>query len=137
MAITKLEQTTYPDFPDEKNDCTVRAYAKAANIPYTQAHAEIEAAGRRFGRGFRVHNFYTEQKQFLWYPRPARRVDNFILNIAHTGNWIIWIRGHVFAVCDSVVHDRHPKLNLKRHVLGAWQVSLVLRASELDNGEQK
>jgi hypothetical protein len=129
-----MERTTYDEVPNEKNDCTVRAYAKAAGITYTQAHIELTEAGRRHGKGFRVGPFY-EKKGFLWYPKPHRKVENFILNTAHTGNWIVWIRGHVFAVCDGVIHDHHPKLNLKRHVLGAWQVSLALRARDSFNGE--
>ena len=128
---SKVERTIYDDIPSEKNDCTVRAYSKAAGITYLQAHEELEAAGRKFGKGFRVKSFY-EARNFLWYPRPHRRVDNFILNIAMRGNWIIWIRGHVFAVCDGVIHDTHPRLNLKRHVLGAWQVSLVRSTSEVE-----
>ena len=123
---SKVERTTYDDLPNEKNDCTVRAYSKAAGIPYLQAHQELTDAGRIPGKGFRVWPFY-EKKGFLWYPRPHRRVDNFVLNIARNGNWIVWIRGHVFAVCDGVIHDTRPSAVLKRHVLGAWQVSLVTK----------
>jgi hypothetical protein len=131
---SKVQKTIYDDIPDEKNDCTVRAYAAASQRTYLEAHAKLAAAGRKHGKGFRVKTFY-EAEGFLWYPKPHRRVENFILNIAHTGNWIIWIRGHVFAVCDSVIHDTYPQTVLKRHVLGAWQVSLVLRTREPGNGE--
>ena len=121
----KVEKTLYNDIPNEKNDCTVRAYAKAAGITYLEAHAELAAAGRKHGQGFRVWTFY-EKKGFLWYPRPHRRVDNFVLNIAHTGSWIVLIRRHVFAVVDGAIHDSNPKYVLKKHVLGAWNVSLVM-----------
>jgi len=118
---SKVEKTLYNDIPDEKNDCTVRAYAKATGIEYLVAHTELKAAGRRHGQGFRVWDFY-EKKGFLWYPKPHRRVENFILNTARNKNWIILIRRHVFAVCDGVIYDTYPKAVLKKHVLGAWLV---------------
>ena len=35
----------------ERNDCTVRAFAAAANIPYDKAHAIMSKHGRGFGKG--------------------------------------------------------------------------------------
>jgi len=39
----------------EKNDCTVKAVAFAANVPYQEAHKLLAAAGRVPGRGVRRH----------------------------------------------------------------------------------
>jgi hypothetical protein len=108
---------------NEKNDCTVRAYALAANIEYKQAHANMFLAGRKCRRGFAIDKFYTEEfgKPL---PRPNMTVKNYVMYIAHTGRWIIEIRGHVFAVIDGVIHDEpNPDSNNERHVLQAWKCS--------------
>lgn len=44
---------------NEKNDCTVRAYATAAGIDYRQAHAELFVAGRKMRHGFHVQPFFN------------------------------------------------------------------------------
>lgn len=39
----------------ENNDCTVKALAVAARIPYEEAHADLSSKGRRNRRGFYTH----------------------------------------------------------------------------------
>lgn len=72
-------------------------------------------------RGFRVVKFY-DSKGWQKFPRPSMTVENYIRYIAHSGNWIIRIRRHVFAVIDGVIYDEMPEATMKCHVLNAWKV---------------
>lgn len=108
-------------YAHEKNDCTVRAYAVAAEIDYKVAHVELFLAGRKVKKGFVVEKFYTE-KFGKPMGRPNMSVGKFVSLIAGSGNWIIKIRGHVFAVKEGVIYDINPAWNLNRHVLMAWKV---------------
>lgn len=106
---------------NEHNDCTVRAYAAVMNISYMQAHADLFVAGRRMRRGFKVVGFFNE-KFGKPQPRPHMTVVNYVKYIAHTGKWIILIRGHVFAVINGVIHDINPTRNDNCYVVMAWRV---------------
>ena len=44
--------------PTETNDCTVRALANAANMPYESAHAYLKAEGRINRKGSRATQSY-------------------------------------------------------------------------------
>lgn len=106
---------------DEKRDCCVRAYAAVKGISYKQAHCDLWLAGRKMRRGFRCQAFYT--KEFgNPLPRPQMVVENYVKFIAHTGKWIIEIRGHVFAVIDGTIIDLYPQANHNRNVVRAWKV---------------
>lgn len=109
-------------YQNETNDCTVRAYAIAANIPYANAHAELFLFGRKNRHGINFIPF-ARSKGWKEYPRPSMEVDSYVKYIALTGRWIIAVRGHVFAVVDGTIHDtiRLSKL-VNRHVTHAWRL---------------
>lgn len=108
-------------YSNEKGDCTVRAYATAAEIPYKIAHAEMFLAGRKIGRGFNCVPFFIH-KYGEMMPRPKMTVQKFVNTFCLTGNWIVLVRGHVFAVINGTIHDEYPRLVLNMHVHGAWRV---------------
>lgn len=112
-------------FTNEKNDCTVRAYAIMRNIPYIQAHGIFYLAGRRPKRGTNVH-YAIYNKEFVRLNRPNMTVKRFIEFYASTGRWIIQIRGHVFAVVDGCIQDQNPMANLNCHVLMSWMHNPLL-----------
>lgn len=105
---------------NERNDCTVRAYAAVKGISYQQAHAILFVYGRKMRRGFRVGEFFNSEFGSP-LPRPAMTVENYVNYIAHSGKWIILISKHVFAVIDGKIIDTNPEYNLSRHVKAAWK----------------
>lgn len=104
----------------EKNDCTVRAFADAMGIEYMTAYGMMLGFGRKKGKGFRCDSLYARYAEPM--PRPSMTVANYVKFIAHTGNWIIEIRGHVFAVRNGEIRDINPSYNLERHVVKAWRM---------------
>lgn len=120
------KQNTSTRFELEKNDCTVRAYAEAFEIPYADAHIKLLLAGRSIRKGV---NFDSVMKklhpEIVSYPRPHMTVGKFIALFCRRGNWIIKIDRHVFCVKDRVIYDAgYPPGNINCHVLSAWFVSL-------------
>lgn len=109
--------------PGEKNDCTVRALAEAFEIPYLEAYGMLLVNGRKFKHRFNFIRFMRETYPHIQeMPKPHMTVANYINTIAHSGNWMILIRGHVFTVKDKVIIDINPLSNLNRHVLIAWRI---------------
>ena len=110
-------------FPDETNDCTVRAASIALDISYAKAHAMLAKAGRPDKDGPRACVFSNFMKTLgyvkheyparyctvkKWYgPIHRRKYITFKrwLPEHSTGRYIVDMRGHVFAVIDGVVHD--------------------------------
>jgi len=105
----------------EKNDCTVRALMDGLEIPYLEAYGIALGCGRKKGKGANILG-YLDSIAIKKYPKPNMSVDSYIRFIAHTGNWIIQIRGHVFAVREGEIRDEYPKGNLNCHVIQAWRV---------------
>lgn len=113
----------------ENNDCTVKALAVAANIPYAEAHALLAAKGRRTGEGayqfmyhgilrelgFTVTRVSTDEIQARY---PKAKTGGYIYknitshhialypeawNDGHT--YLLQMNGHVGAVRDGKLHD--------------------------------
>lgn len=105
---------------NEKNDCTVRALMEGLGVPYMTAYGMAIGCGRRKNKGCFLDSLLDNIAKP--HPRPKMSVVNYIQYIAHSGNWIIQIRGHVFAVIDGVLKDEYPKANLDCHVIKAWRV---------------
>ncbi len=108
----------------EKNDCTVRALMDAMEIPYLEAYGMLLAFGRKKGRGIKASVSYEIYGAFAVakHPRPNMTVENYVRYICHTGNWIVEVRGHVFAVVSGVIRDINPSANLNCHVLNSWRM---------------
>jgi len=119
--INLLSKGRPDEFNYERNDCTVRAYSNAAHISYQDAHNELASLGRKVGKGFRF-SILAELKGWKVVPRPHMTAETFVRSIALYGNWIVRIKGHVFAVVNGEIQDIYPAASLKCHVLQAWLV---------------
>lgn len=119
------KQNTSARFELEKNDCTVRAYAEAFEIPYADAHLKLLIAGRQIRKGAHFESIMKKlHPEIESYPRPHMTVGKFVALFCRRGNWIIKIHRHVFAVKDRVIYDMVSEANINCHVLSAWFVSL-------------
>ena len=110
----------------ETNDCTVRALAVAANIPYDQAHALMAKHGRKFRQGT-MHKTqlkaYTEAggelraifgsdkgARYRALQSPDVPVTDGItlktlLEKIPMGRFVVIVKGHAFAVVNRKVAD--------------------------------
>lgn len=114
------------DVAGETNDCTVRAFAAAANIPYTEAHAIMAKHGRKFGDGTRHATqikAYAEKggklKAIFGNTRGARFRAHSEPHVPHEkgitlktlldeiplGRFVCLMRGHAFAIIDRELAD--------------------------------
>lgn len=89
-------------FPDENNDCAVRAYAIAFDIPYYQAHKELADFGRKNGKGIVFHRFLAYKG--IYVTRHKGTVKRFVEEHSE-GVYIAKIRRHVFAVKEGKIFD--------------------------------
>lgn len=93
----------------ETNDCTVKAVAALANVPYEYAHMHMKAIGRRKGRGPTWKGFYKGLRNMnLWYERayiPGKTVRTLQKNLPSKGRYLIIVSGHVLAAVDGKVID--------------------------------
>jgi hypothetical protein len=140
----RYNRTEYPH--REHNDCSVRALAAAAGVPYTQAYKALAKAGRKKGRGAflsswirqgRLPGFTFEQV----LPRPLvfshavcgtaiykqgslrPTLKQFIRRYPE-GTYLVIQSGHAFAVRNSVVIDANrpgPRVRVQQ----AWKVVAV------------
>jgi hypothetical protein len=111
----------------EKNDCTIRAYAIMKQCSYMQAYGKFYLEGRKPKRRTSVH-MEIYDNEFIRIGRPNMTVGRFIQSLAFKGRWIIQVRGHVFAVVDSVIYDTgNPMWNVDRHVIMAWMIKSVVK----------
>jgi hypothetical protein len=97
----------------EHNDCTVRAFSVAADIPYSEAHTIFKAAGRKDRKGTSI-TFMADLCRDKSYGRfNATRVDMKFQRVSlaqfcrdfKKGNFMVVKHGHAFAVKDGVVFD--------------------------------
>jgi hypothetical protein len=112
---------------DEDKDCTVRALANAAGLPYNIAHRVLEKAGRKPKRGatlevltaaykrmgFVTQSIHGSTKQARYLSQrietsmPVQRGISlqYMLPRINDGRYIVLVRGHVFAVVNGKVMD--------------------------------
>lgn len=98
--------------PRQRNDCTVRALALTASMPYDDAYDRLKQAGRKAGRSFELARWlpgsgipFTK----VSYPAVAGQhrmtLGEFALSDGSDGRWIARCAKHVIAVIDGVIHD--------------------------------
>ena len=116
---------TIPDgrHPNEAKDCTVRALAHIADMPYSEAHATMASFGRKPRRGVPrpdVIKAYTS-KGLTYIQRTDRptlaqfmRADG-----AMHERLVISMRGHVFAIVNGTQLDL-GKCGPRTRVLGYY-----------------
>lgn len=125
MSRIKSESTGAQRFDNEAKDCTVRALANAAGMPYKLAHRIMSKAGRKQGKGmyfeplhdvysrlgFRLLGVYGDTKEakyigrFLQMDRQQGMTLAKAMNRLQQGRYIVKVSGHVFAVVDGKVLD--------------------------------
>lgn len=118
-------------FARETNDCSVRAFSLALNIPYAEAHALCAKHGRQYGKGtswvtsHRVALAYG-MHQVLTYnayaPQGARypTLAQFIKEHPK-GHFYLIRRGHAFTLIDGVVHDWTHGTGARSRILRAYK----------------
>jgi hypothetical protein len=113
-------------FINEANDCTVRALANAAGLPYKLAHKIMARAGRENGKGlffkqwhpvytrlgFKLQAVYGTTKGARYIKQEIKTVPALagitlenLLPSLKTGRYIVKQRGHVFALVDGKILD--------------------------------
>jgi hypothetical protein len=147
----RKDPTAYSAAEGDLHDCSVRALAIAAGIPYEEAHRLFKEAGRADNkptptavtRALFKRLGFTKHTTFLGYgARYNRRRDTWtpIANYptlarfikAHPrGRFTVHRTGHAFALINGVVHDwpserftrAFPATGSRSRVVGAWEVT--------------
>lgn len=112
--------------PGECNDCTVRALANAAGLPYEEAYAHMAKFGRKKKRGmhlvdktkaleakgFVIKGIYGTTKTATWARRrfPEAQVEKGttlkkLLKQLAKGRFVVSYTGHAMAVVDGKIID--------------------------------
>lgn len=124
----------------DSKDCTVRALANAASMPYTEAHSMLAAVGRvneqgmrmadyskaYFKAGFRLVSFFGTtdgaileryammHSTGIVYPREKGiSFGRLVAERLQRGRFIVLVRGHALAVVNGKVFDTHATSNQK------------------------
>lgn len=130
----------------DKNDCTVRALANAASIPYTQAHAYLKASGRKNNHGahldeyagaymkagFELVSFFGTTIAAIGYKSRMQRKGiqvnhskgisfGRLLETLNNGRYIVIVRNHALAVVNGKVFDTHATSN-QRSVVALFKL---------------
>ena len=98
----------------ERNDCTVKALAVAARIPYEEAHKTLRGYGRRNGRGFYHHFIVKDLKERGFKVEPVD-IDSFMRK-----NYYVQGRKNItmyhFTRFQSVFGNRRFLVKVRGHV---------------------
>lgn len=110
----------------EKNDCSVKAVALVCGVSYETAHAAMAAQGRKQGRGASTTSIelavialgkqvelVNPKHVIAQYPGVHKNLKNVTTHHParfpsvwkNGGTYLAYIRGHVLAIVDGVVHD--------------------------------
>jgi hypothetical protein len=111
-------------FVNEKLDCTVRALALARRISYKIAHQELEQAGRRSRHRFNFTLWLLSQSWVKSLRSNAFGTVRSWVTAHSDGNYIVQIRGHVFAVNHGMIMDSF-KISPRMMVKNAWEIELA------------
>lgn len=104
-------------------DCTVRALATAAGIPYADAEAIALAAGRGLGRRFKSETLIAHAKRRGYIFRKVKGKPRTVARFAKehpAGRFYTHKSGHAFAMIDGVRSDSFPGRTGCR-ITGAWE----------------
>lgn len=95
-------------FPQEKNDCTVRAFSLAKDMPYHEVHKLFALAGRKDGDGmFQAQMVPLLERNGFKITFERMTLGRF-LKANPKGNFFVVKRGHAFAVKNGIVFDMFP-----------------------------
>lgn len=113
---------------DRKRNCTVRALATSANLPYEEAYQIAKEAGRKDNTGFKsakllkYYNKKVGSTAFRKVKRSAITVQKFC-RVFPLGSYYVRKKGHAYAIVNGVVYDtQSPKP--RERILEAWKYSV-------------
>lgn len=110
---------------NERNDCTVKAFAIVTGCSYNEAHWEMKKAGRPNRKGLptllvnrriRKEDIPDHNERMIAALKRkgfkvqkvgcnSKTVRTLGRNIKSNGRFLVFVRGHVLAIKDKKVHD--------------------------------
>ena len=111
MAINYADCDRASTWNSETNDCTVKALAIVAQVPYIKAHDHMAKNGRRFRKGWRGHvpalmgiyeKLSLKAKATM---TTAKTMKQFEEQCDPTKTYCVFTRGHIVAVRNGKVQD--------------------------------
>ena len=119
-----------------RGDCTVVALSILLEITYLQAVTLMTKYGRLANGKWpkRCLHFRASLSKILNGHMVARHgsVGKFVRTHPQ-GKFLIWVRGHVFAVVNGIIYDHTNKPS--RHISGAWSVGTRTMPSPCGEGK--
>ena len=102
----------------EKGDCTIRALAISAGIPYEYAHKIGREAGRKNKKGFQPKKLlaYAKKEYGITYKKKRYKsvtIQRFIKENP-TGHYYVATNRHAFAVINGTIYDTGLNRPLQR-----------------------
>lgn len=93
----------------DKRDCTIRALALSAGIPYEYAHKIGVEAGRKNGKGFHPEKLlkYAKKEYGITYRKKRYKsitIQRFIKENP-TGRYYVATNVHAFAIINGHIYD--------------------------------
>lgn len=111
--------------PEERSDCTVRAFSIVTNLPYNHIYDVLREAGRRPHQGFDSDKWLARKKGrvFGGVFKPVNVKGLTPLTVGNkypVGRYIIETPDHVYGLLDGVSHDL-VRLKDNTQLTGAWK----------------
>lgn len=93
----------------DRRDCTIRALAVSAGIPYEYAHKIGREAGRKNGKGFHPEKLlkYAKKEYGITYKKKRYKsitIQRFIKENP-TGRYYVATNVHAFAIINGNIYD--------------------------------
>lgn len=103
---------------NEKRDCTIRALAVSAGIPYEYAHKIGREAGRKDKKGFYPEKLlkYAKKEYGITYRKKRYKnvtIQRFIKENP-TGRYYVATNVHAFAIINGTIYDTGLNRPLQR-----------------------
>ena len=108
----------------DRNNCTVRALAIAANVPYKFADEIATKAGRKRNKG--MHTFKLMQHASISGIKSQSSGLGRSITVARflqlnpQGRFVCRISKHAFAVVDGVIHDQSRAIGERCRITQYW-----------------
>lgn len=108
----------------DKNNCTVRALAIAANLPYEFADKIATEAGRKRNKGMQTGDLMSlaATKGVASNRNTCAMTLKRFLQMYPTGRYVCRKAKHAFAVIDGVVHDEGGRMSEKVRLTCFWEI---------------
>lgn len=125
----RLNSATYKSTPrayaGERADCSVRAIRCAAEVDYAPVYTVLMNLGRESGRRVWPRTMDFACAKFNAFPMPleGRPTLKQFLKAHKTGRYVLFRKGHYFAVVNGSVHDwTNTSTNSSSRIRNVWEV---------------